>query len=587
MRNRLLALGMVLVLLLPGNFFALSEDSLLTGAVPERVRFHVRGDEPEDMAAGYIHKKLYPVRPGLLRIRRPAGASLTGADQALYIRMMSDIQAVASGEKTSTIFDYPVKDIYPQYQFTAEELELDTLVSGEAISEEAMAAMENVGRSVDVNRVLSCLLADAPYDLYWFDKSEETGGMYVTYPDIGYEMDDNGERIFLSGILRIEMIVAGEYAADNTGECFAVDPKYGTGVASAVANARAIVEAHEGETDYNRLLAYRNEICSRTSYNDSAADGNAAYGNPWQLVWVFDDDPETNVVCEGYAKAFQYLNDVSATTDVSVISVTGLMDGENHMWNIVNMDNGKNYMADITNCDSGTIGYPDKLFLTGYADGDAAGGYTFVAGNVPASYIYQGNAYPDEDLEIWNKSYPESLALKPDMPVYLLSSDIGYPGYRCAVQMDERYDSIHILETDETLIPDGEGWFAVSSRPMGGEDMTYTIAAEREGFTSPYGETLTLPAGTIPDSDLLFPLSLTEIGPESFRRTGVKSVILPESIRTIGEYAFADNPSLEYVQLNGQEIGQGAFDNCPQAVFCIDEENVGQFLADGKQFLVK
>ena len=44
MRNRLLALGMVLVLLLPGNIFAFSEDSLLTGAVPERVRFQVRAD---------------------------------------------------------------------------------------------------------------------------------------------------------------------------------------------------------------------------------------------------------------------------------------------------------------------------------------------------------------------------------------------------------------------------------------------------------------------------------------------------------------------------------------------------------------
>ena len=30
------------------------------------------------------------------------------------------------------------------------------------------------------------------------------------------------------------------------------------------------------------------------------------YGDPWQLIYVFDDDPDTNVVCEGYAKAFKY-----------------------------------------------------------------------------------------------------------------------------------------------------------------------------------------------------------------------------------------------------------------------------------------
>lgn len=30
-----------------------------------------------------------------------------------------------------------------------------------------------------------------------------------------------------------------------------------------------------------------------------------------ELIWVFDGDSSTNVVCEGYAKAFQYLCDLS------------------------------------------------------------------------------------------------------------------------------------------------------------------------------------------------------------------------------------------------------------------------------------
>lgn len=29
------------------------------------------------------------------------------------------------------------------------------------------------------------------------------------------------------------------------------------------------------------------------------------------MIWVFDGDPDTKIVCEGYAKAFKYLMDNS------------------------------------------------------------------------------------------------------------------------------------------------------------------------------------------------------------------------------------------------------------------------------------
>ena len=84
-----------------------------------------------------------------------------------------------------------------------------------------------------------------------------------------------------------------------------------------------------------------------------------------------------------------------------------------------------------------------------------------------------------------------------------------------------------------------------------------------------------------------FPDGPTVIEQEAFREAGVTAAVFPESILVIGEYAFADNPDLVLIELNGQQVGEGAFSNCPQAVYCVDEEEAGQYFAEGKKFLVK
>ena len=86
------------------------------------------------------------------------------------------------------------------------------------------------------------------------------------------------------------------------------------------------------------------------------------------MIWVFDGDPSTNVVCEGYAKAFKYLCDhtVFDSSIECILAGGDLVRGsrsEPHMWNVLKMDDGNNYLVDVTNCDSGNAGYPDKLFL--------------------------------------------------------------------------------------------------------------------------------------------------------------------------------------------------------------------------------
>ena len=127
-------------------------------------------------------------------------------------------------------------------------------------------------------------------------------------------------------------------------------------VQNAVVKAQNIVQANAGLSDYEKLMAYKNAICDLTEYDYNAASAKPVqYGDPWQIISVFDGNPDTKVVCEGYSKAFQYLCDKSTFQDINTVCYTvmgylsggGLSNPEGHMWNIVSLG-GKNYLVDVT-----------------------------------------------------------------------------------------------------------------------------------------------------------------------------------------------------------------------------------------------
>ena len=160
---------------------------------------------------------------------------------------------------------------------------------------------------------------------------------------------------------------------------------------SAAENARMIVKEFQGYTETEKLYGYKEMICYLTSYNDDVTEDDE-YGDPWQLIYVFDGDDSTNVVCEGYSKAFQYLCDLS---DITCYTVTGIMNGGTgegpHMWNIV-ANNGKYYMADITNSDEGTVGEDGGLFLDTPISGSISRGYTYATDSANIYFAYDKEA---------------------------------------------------------------------------------------------------------------------------------------------------------------------------------------------------
>ena len=266
-----------------------------------------------------------------------AKANLNAEEQTVYNTLKAEIEKIASGQRK------------------------DTNIKTTGV----------LGSQASADKVWHALLSDLPYELYWHDKVIGINYAYILAADNTPFKD-----------VTFSFAVAQEFRGKD------VTTTNIPNVPAAVQTARSVVAANASKSDHDKLQAYRQYICDQVSYNYAAARGEYAnsYGNPWQLLWVFDGDSTTNVVCEGYAKSFKYLCDLTEesngwTGDVETISVTGTMGAENHMWNIVRIGGG-NYLVDVTNCDTGMKGYPQKLFLRG-AVGD---GISYTVENTVYTY---------------------------------------------------------------------------------------------------------------------------------------------------------------------------------------------------------
>ena len=266
-----------------------------------------------------------------------AKANLNAEEQTVYNTLKAEIEKIASGQRK------------------------DTNIKTTGV----------LGSQASADKVWHALLSDLPYELYWHDKVIGINYAYTLAADNTPFKD-----------VTFSFAVAQEFRGKD------MTTTNIPNVPAAVQTARSVVAANASKSDHDKLQAYRQYICDQVSYNYAAARGEYAngYGNPWQLLWVFDGDSTTNVVCEGYAKSFKYLCDLTEesngwTGDVETINVTGTMGTENHMWNIVRIGGG-NYLVDVTNCDTGMKGYPQKLFLRG-AVGD---GISYTVENTVYTY---------------------------------------------------------------------------------------------------------------------------------------------------------------------------------------------------------
>ena len=355
------------------------------------------GDSNEEMFRRYVANEFGtmvledPNNPSVMPLSLTyAGDKLSGNNKEIYNQLKTEIEKIAKGERNSSIIEIDMDKLTGATSFSNTDLGYDEIISmfdpstGKPTNEVMEQVMEKVCSS---DKILNALLADCSYELYWFFKSK-TRAFRTSY---SYSWTSDG--IITINSLKMSLALDDQFKdmSEEDSE-YAVDTAK-TGVASyAAANAKEIAKNarayatdinEDGSTsDYEILAYFKNIICDLVSYDERVKGGATSddLGTmaPWQLISVFDGDSTTNVVCEGYAKAFAYLCEqaskegVITSDDVYVYTVTGDMTegtGEGpHMWNVVHMEDDNNYLVDVTNCDDGTIGSPDKLFMRGYND---------------------------------------------------------------------------------------------------------------------------------------------------------------------------------------------------------------------------
>ena len=315
-------------------------------------------------------------------LRRSAKDGLSGNNLLAYNYLKGIIQQVAAGSVESTVFEIPLNEIMTKTKWTAQELGVGSTFPDNKPSQDLVR--ETFQSCVDFSMVVGALLCDLPFECYWFDKTKGWRWRY------SYQYNS---KAFNFTELSLEMNIVEEYAVQSGGQYYPTqfNTSKVAAVNVAIGNAQNIVNNSTG-TLLERLVGYKEKICELTSYNTAAVNNGWPYGNPWQLVWVFDGDASTKVVCEGYSKAFKYLCDLSNFNNAECLLVSGTMSGGTgagaHMWNVMKMDDGRNYLVDVTNCDNGTIGYPNKLFMAYGPGGSYDDGYIFPTGSADMKYTY-------------------------------------------------------------------------------------------------------------------------------------------------------------------------------------------------------
>ncbi len=256
---------------------------------------------------------------------------------------------------------------------------------------DVMAAFES---QVSLYNVWTALVHDCPYELYWFDKNREGAS-------VGFTTNDDGANVSITQFT-VLLPVSLNWRSN---------PTYTTTVTSdvskvklAVENAVYIADKYASKDDYTKMEGFKNEICNLVDYNNNEVIGGTEYINnsSWQMINVFDEDPATKALSDGYAKAFQYLCDTSEFDNARCYTIKGTVSGEDYMWNIVTMEDGKTYLVDIAITDQ-ELGKYGQYFFAGYDDGGRWSG--FVVNDRRYAYHSNNNLFDIELLILADKDY--------------------------------------------------------------------------------------------------------------------------------------------------------------------------------------
>ena len=335
----------------------------------------------DELFEQYVTKLLYGGNEFMLFASERGRSQLSGKALEIYDDIKPHILAIASGKETSSII--PCNNAF----YLTEDL---------------------------LYIVYDALLMDCPSEFYWVNT---TTGIFWSSSDITFCVAD------------------GYHTDKKFGNIYCeVDPSKIEAANRAVENAKEICRNAKG-TEYEKLKYFKQKICDLVDYDNDAAANNASLPDrgPWNLIYVFDGNQNTKVVCQGYSLAFQYLCELSG---IECYCILGKLDGGYHMWNHVRLD-GKMYFVDVTNDDYHKT---DKLFLRGYTE-------------------YYGNGYTIKfNRTLWDYKFtPETLNLFSEDILKLSSSDYSGANHEHRYSDEWEYDDDHhwheaLCQCDDVMV---------------------------------------------------------------------------------------------------------------------------------------
>ena len=381
---------------------------------------------------------------------------LNDTEKKIYNALKTEIEKIANGTVHDTQINVTIT-------WTAAELGGTDFSDATTRSRFTAAAGD-----WDITNVSKALLADCAYELYWYDKTQG-----VSVPSYTIAPPASGGTATQS--YTVKFYVAKAYSAANAVKTYVTRSDL-SAVNAAVSKAGNIVTTYAGKSDDEKLDGYFAEIRTLVDYNYDALAEGTLYGDPWQMIYVFDNDPTTKVVCEGYAKAFQYLCEKSSP-QIKCYNVTGKMNGGDHMWNVVEQG-GTRYLVDVTNCDDGE------------KDGSTLYGYGYMA-NPRDCYLYMKTGSPSTDGKTHTFTFHNDF-LNNDYTVTYVYGDsmkdlfcAGYPKLGTEVKYTVTItNATHMTVTSGSLSQD-----VLNTAPM-----TEVILTAADGYYFPVG--YTVPGGS-------------------------------------------------------------------------------------------
>ena len=342
---------------------------------------------------------------------------MTGNQKNAYEKIRNCIIDIANGRSACTKFTVTFAELGlgDHHDYTAEELGVGSIIADGEISDEAANAMSQK-TIINMQEIINRVLVDLPFDCCWFDK---TATVKADNYSVGATVIGDSVTIHYVGDgITFRFPIVASYAGSNE---YYVSLSSVQRALYASGRAKAIVNEYCDLSDYGKLMKYRDVICDLVDFNDQpVVDDSTPYGDPWNIVYVFDGDESTNVVCEGYSKAFKYLCDLTDfDNDVTCILASGnffTTDGTDcgHMWNIVSLGYDMNYMVDLTNCDNGSLGFYDSLMFKKYDSNPSSNVYRYKVKGVTFQYTYYdylAEIYSEAALDLSDTAFVDAPAI--------------------------------------------------------------------------------------------------------------------------------------------------------------------------------